>query len=256
VFGAGKVKDLYKEADVDTVEQTNAELVDKLGKLPLMFQPGTVWEYGRSTDVLGRLVEVVSGMTLGEFFDKRIIKPLGMSDSAFWVPAEKLNRMAEPQAEPPENKKPVGIDITKPPKFEGGGQGLVATVSDYARFLQMLMNGGELDGVRILSRNTVEFMTASHLATVAQTEGPAYLPGPGFGFGLGFAVRTSEGVATTLGSRGEFTWGGYFGTNFWVDPKEKLFVVWMTQSPYWRTLYPPLLRNMVLQSIADNGNAE
>ncbi len=256
IFGAGKVKDLYKQLDVDTVEQSTAEMVDKLGKLPLMYQPGTVWEYSRATDVLGRLIEVVAGVPLSEFFDKRILKPLGMNDSGFWVPADKLSRLAEGQAEPPNNEKPRMIDVTKPPKFEGGGQGLVTTAADYARFLQMLLNGGELDGVRLLSRKSIEMMTADHLGTTIKADGPAYLPGPGYGFGLGFGVRLAVGISPVMGSTGDYTWGGAWGTYFWVDPKEKLFAIWLTQSPAFRLHYRPLLRSMVLQSVVDPPNGD
>jgi CubicO group peptidase (beta-lactamase class C family) len=253
IFGAGKVKDLYKELDVDTVDQTTAEMVDKLAKLPLMHQPGTVWEYSRATDVLGRLVEVAAGMTLSEFFEQRIFKPLGMNDTGFWVPAGKLGRLADGQPEPPNNQKPSMIDVTQPPKFEAGGQGLVSTASDYARFLQMLLNGGELDGVRLLGRKTVEYMTANHLEPSVKTEGAAYLPGPGHGFGLGFGVRLTTGVSPMPGSVGDYAWGGLY---FWVDPKEKLFAVWMMQSTAYRAHYRPLIRGFVMQSIVDPPNGE
>jgi CubicO group peptidase (beta-lactamase class C family) len=256
IFGTGKVKELYKEANADTVDQTVAELVERLGKLPLVYQPGTVWEYSRATDVLGGLVEVVSGVKLSEFFEQRIFKPLKMNDSGFWVPADKLNRLAEGQPEPPNNQKPNMIDVTKPPKFEGGGQGLVTTAEDYARFLQMLLNGGELDGVRILGRKTVEYMTANHLGPSIKAEGAWYLPGPGHGFGLGFAVRQTTGVSPLPGTVGDYAWGGLYGTYFWVDPKEKLFAVWLTQSPANRTYYRPLIRSFVLGSIVDPANGD
>lgn len=256
IFGAGKVKDLYKEANADTTDQSAAEMVEKLGKLPLIYQPGTVWEYSRATDVLGRLVEAVSGMKLSEFIDKRILKPLRMNDSGFWVPADKLNRLADGQPEGPNNEKPRMIDVTQPPKFEGGGQGLVTTAEDYARFLQMLLNGGELDGARILGRKTVEHMTSNHLAPSVKAEGAAYLPGSGYGFGLGFAVRQTAGISPMPGSAGDYAWGGAWGTYFWVDPKEKLFAIWMTQSPAFRLHYRPLIRSFVLQSIVDPANGE
>jgi CubicO group peptidase (beta-lactamase class C family) len=256
IFGAGKVKDLYKEVAADTTDQSTAEMVEKLGKLPLMYQPGTVWEYSRATDTLGRLVEVVSGMKLSEFFDKRIIKPLRMNDSGFYVPAEKQNRLAQAQPEGPNNEIPAMIDVNAPPKFEGGGQGLVTTAEDYARFLQMMLNGGELDGVRILGRKTVELMTANHLAPSVKAEGPTYLPGPGYGFGLGFAVRQTAGISPMPGSVGDYGWGGAWGTYFWVDPKEKLFAIWMTQSPAQRLYYRPLIRSFVMQAVADPVNGE
>jgi CubicO group peptidase (beta-lactamase class C family) len=164
VFGSGEVKKLYADRGIDSLDQTNAEMIEKLSKVPLMSQPGSVWEYGRSTDVLGHLVEVASGRSLSQFFEERIFRPLKMKDSAFSVPEPKHSRIAQPFAKDPDTQRPITLfDVTKPPKFEAGGQAGVSTAMDYARFSQMLLNRGRLDGVRLLSRKTVEQMTADHL---------------------------------------------------------------------------------------------
>jgi CubicO group peptidase (beta-lactamase class C family) len=250
VFGKSTVKKMYTDAGADSDDLTNAELVERLGKLPLAYQPGTTWEYSRSTDVLGRVVEVVSGTTLGIFLEERIFRPLGMKDSGFFVPSDKHGRIAEPAVEPATGKVPKLIDVTVPPKYESGGGGAVATVGDYARFAQMLLNGGQLDGVRLLSRKTVEHMTSDHLGPLAGT-GPAYLPGPGYGFGLGFAVRREPGLSGWSGSAGEYHWGGFAGTYFWVDPKEQLVAVYAMQAPAARLHSRPIFKSLVVQSIVD-----
>ena len=245
VFGSGAVKKLYTENGIDATDHTNAELVAKLGKTPLVYQPGTTWEYGRSTDVLGRLVEVVSGKTLGQFLDERVFRPLKMSDTAFWVPNGKQGRIAEALAADPDTKRPITLlDVTKPPKYEAGGQGGVSTAMDYARFSQMMLNRGRLDGVRLVSRKTVELMTADHLGKI---DGPL----PGYGFGLGFAVRRETGLAGWPGSAGDYYWGGFAGTFFWIDPKEELIGIWMMQAPGQRVPYRQAFRSLVLQAIND-----
>ena len=245
VFGTGAVKKLYGDHAIDVTDQSNAELIDKLGKLPLMYQPGTTWEYGRSTDVLGRVVEVISGKTLSQFLDERLFRPLKMADTAFWVPDAKQARLAQALAVDPDTKKEVSLfDVTKPPKFEGGGQAAVSTTMDYARFTQMLLNRGRLDGKRLLGRKTVELMTADHLGVIAG-------PSPGYGFGLGFAVRRETGVSATPGSVGDYNWGGLAGTAFWVDPKEELIAVWMMQAPGQRVQYRNAFRTLVYGAIND-----
>jgi CubicO group peptidase (beta-lactamase class C family) len=245
VFGTGAVKKLYGEHAVDVTDQTNAELIDKLAKVPLMHQPGTTWEYSRSTDVLGRVVEVVSGKTLSQFLDERLFRPLKMADTAFWVPDGKQARLAQALAADPDTQRPISLfDVTKPPKFEGGGQTAVSTTMDYARFTQMLLNRGRLDGKRLLSRKTVETMTADHLGAMAG-------PSPGYGFGLGFAVRREVGLSPTPGTVGDYNWGGLGGTAFWVDPKEDLIAVWMMQAPGQRVYYRNAFRSLVYQAIND-----
>jgi len=232
-------------------EITSEEFIARLGKAPLLFQPGTKWEYSFSSDVLGRVVEVVSGKSLGVFLAERIFQPLAMSDTAFWVPAAKRERLAQPLATDPDTGKPVSVpDVTVAPKFECGGGCAVATAGDYVRFAQMMLNRGSLDGTRLLGRKTVEYMTSDHLGTI--TGAGDYLPGPGYGFGLGFAVRRETGLANLTGTSGDYNWGGAYGTAFWVDPKEQLVVVSMTQAPgAIRVHYRQLLKSFVLQAISD-----
>jgi len=232
-------------------EITSEEFIARLGKAPLLFQPGTKWEYSFSSDVLGRVVEVVSGKSLGVFLAERIFQPLAMSDTAFWVPAAKRERLAQPLATDPDTGKPVSVpDVTVAPKFECGGGCAVATASDYVRFAQMMLNRGSLDGTRLLGRKTVEYMTSDHLGTI--TGAGDYLPGPGYGFGLGFAVRRETGLANLTGTSGDYNWGGAYGTAFWVDPKEQLVVVSMTQAPgAIRVHYRQLLKSFVLQAMTD-----
>jgi CubicO group peptidase (beta-lactamase class C family) len=249
-FGSGLVKKAYLEAKVWNDYPSNAELVERLAKLPLINHPGAVWDYSHATDVLGRVIEVVAGKSLYEVEQQRLLEPLGMKDTAFYVPdARKHPRIAEPFA----NDRNFGIeaDFNDPrvvQKWESGGGGMVGTAMDYARFLQMLQNGGILDGKRILSPKTVAYMTADHLdASIAP--GPIYLPGAGFGFGLGFAVRKDAGVSPFLGSVGEYNWGGAGGTYFWSDPRESLFVVFMMQSPKQRLPYRTVLKAMVYAAL-------
>jgi CubicO group peptidase (beta-lactamase class C family) len=249
-FGPGLVKKTYVDAKPSTDFPSNAELVDRLGKLPLAYQPGTTWDYSYSTDVLGRLIEVISRQTLYQFEKERVLDPLGMKDTSFYVTDKsKQDRIVEPFA----NDRSIGVDADfNDPRvaqaWESGGGGMVGTAMDYARFCQMLLNGGSLDGKRILGPKTIAYMTADHLGA-SITPGPLYLPGPGFGFGLGFAVRKDIGVSSVAGSAGEFNWGGAGGTYFWVDPKEDMFVVFMMQSPKQRVPYRFVLKDMVYAAI-------
>jgi CubicO group peptidase (beta-lactamase class C family) len=233
-------------------ELTPQEFIDRLAKLPLLNQPGTTWEYGVSTDVLGRVVEVVAGKPLGQVLAERVLRPLKMADTGFVVSADKASRLAQALATDPDTGKEIKLfDPTKPPKFECGGGCGVSTAGDYVRFTQMLLNRGTLDGARILGRKTIEYMTSDHLGTRI-APGPAYSPGPGYGFGLGFAVRKETGVAALTGSAGDYNWGGAFGTGFWVDPKEELTVVFMAQAPGpIRVHYRQLLKTLVLQAIVN-----
>jgi CubicO group peptidase (beta-lactamase class C family) len=243
----------YQEAHLFGSDVTNAEFANSIAKLALVAQPGSSWNYSHSTDVLGRLIEVVSGESLYQFEKENIIDPLGMSDTAFWVPdAAKQNLIAEPLAT---DSKIVGTESFSnprlPTKWEAGGQGMVSTTLDYAKFLQMLQNGGILDGHRILSPTTVAFMTSDHLGQIGS--GPtAYLPGPGYGFGLGFAVRRQGGIAAVEGSAGDYYWLGAAGTSFWNDPKQHLTVVFMVQAPSQLFHYSALLRNMVYAALIDS----
>ncbi len=249
-FGTAQVKKMYADAKVWTDYPSNAELVDRLAKLPLAYQPGTTWDYSHSTDVLGRLVEVISRQSLYQFEKERLLDPLGMKDTSFYVTDKsKQARIVEPF--PDDRTIGTGAEFNDPrvaQQAESGGGGMVGTAMDYARFLQMLLNGGTLDGRRILGPKTIAYMTSDHLGT-AIDQGPLYLPGPGFGFGLGFAVRKDAGVSPFAGTVGEYNWGGAGGTYFWVDPKEDMFVVFMMQSPKHRVPYRYLLKDMVYAAV-------
>ena len=239
VFGRSLVKSEYLKAGVDSWDQTNAEVMQKLAKMPLHYQPGTTWEYSRSTDVLGHVLERISGQPLDRYLEARILKPLGMKDTGFHVEAASQDRIAEPfEIDPDTRAKQVLAEIRRPPKLLSGGGGMVSTAADYLRFAQMLLNGGELDGVRLLSRKTVDYMTADHLGSI---KGPA----PGYGFGLGFTVRTATGEGGSAGTLGDYNWAGLGGTYFWIDPKEKLIAIWMMQAPLQRNYYRQFFRNMV-----------
>ena len=242
------VREAYTQYGVDVLDITNAELIDRIAKAPLVHQPRTAFEYGRSTDVLGRVVEVVSGLTLGRFFEERIFRPLRMVDSGFHVPQVKHARLAQAfPADVISGRDVRMLPVTAPPKYEAGGQGGVSTAMDYARFAQMLLGRGALDGTRLLGRHTVDFMTADHLGKIRDTFTAA-----GYGFGLGFAVRVDPGVATSPGSVGDYNWAGAGGTYFWVDPKEQLVVVLMAQTPgEIRTYYRTLIRDLVYQALLD-----
>ena len=220
-----------------------------MSRLPLQAQPGTKWEYGIATDVLGVVLERVSGQSLDVLLAQRIFRPLGMKDTAFFVEPLKQNRIAEPFETDPLWKIKVKLnDIRMPPLRFSGGAGAVSTADDYLRFAQMLLNKGELDGVRILSPKTIDFMLADQLSGVRATLPPGSTapgPRPGYGFGLGYAIRTESGDASTLGTPGIADWSGLGGTSFWIDPKEKLAVIWMAQAPGMRTYYRQLIPNMV-----------
>jgi CubicO group peptidase (beta-lactamase class C family) len=252
------VKRSYEEMKVRDPDQTNAQMVEKLSKLALLYQPGTHWEYSMSTDVLGRVVEVASGMTLDKFIEERITKPLRMGDTGFEVSADKKDRGARPQKEGPKNEVPPIPDVTLKTTWKSGGGGMVSTAADYARFLQMFANGGQLDGVRLISRKTIDLMTADHLppdiimgADMWRFE--AFEPSArmGQGFGLGFAVRNEQGRNPLPGSPNDYYWGGAWGTYFWHDPRERMYVVFMMQSPASRLPYRYLMRDLVYQALVN-----
>ena len=245
--GTSAVQRLYVEQRVGSRRRDNTEFASHLAGLPLMHEPGTRWEYSRATDVLGRIVEVASGRTLGQFIGERITAPLGMVDTGFSVPPDQQHRLAGAFANDPDTGEPVLLyDVSAPPKFESGGGGMVSTASDYARFTQMLLGGGCLDGVRLLGRKTVEWMTADHLGTIP---GESDLLPAGYGFGLGFAVRRADGVAATPGSAGQYFWEGLAGTTFWVDPREDLIALLMIQAPGRRDHFRNLFRGLVYASL-------
>jgi CubicO group peptidase (beta-lactamase class C family) len=232
-------------------DASNAEFSKILAAQPLQYEPGTVWEYSRATDVLGALVEVVSGQTLGKFLEEQIFKPLKMLETGFSVPASKHNRVAEAFKKDPDGGIQLKlINIQDQPKFESGGGGLASTIQDYARFLQFMLNKGELDGVRLLSSHVVDFMTADHLGDmpISAASAGTLLP-PGHGFGLGFAVRKATGISTVPGTAGVYYWGGIAGTSFFVDPKLNMFAILMIQAPNQRDYYRPLFRNLVYAAL-------
>ncbi len=242
-WGRPHLSKLYADAGIsDGLIQTEgmiAEGVRKLARMPLLNQPGESWEYGLNTDVLGRLVEVASGMPLDQFFQERIFRPLGMRDTHFFLPEEKRARFAAVYTpseqggisrlpEGPVRMGPVLFSTNwhyKGPRtyFSGGG-GLVSTTSDYVRFLQMLLNGGRLDDVQLLAPRTVELMTRNHIGDL-----DIFLRAPGYRFGLGFAVLVDPDRSGRIESKGEYNWSGFFYTRFWVDPKEDLIGIMMTQ---------------------------
>ena len=220
------INDRYREATFFAGDLAN--MVNELGKIPLLHQPGDAWNYGMSTDVLGYLVEVVSGMPFAEFLKTKILDPLGMVDTDFSVPEEKADRYAtvyEPTEDggiqvldnPPVSKDPLSF-------FHAGGAGLQSTAADYLRFCQMMLNEGELNGNRLLGRKTVELIRMNHIAEDWQP-----LWRSGCGFGLGFAVVTDVAETQSLGSVGTYSWGGLASTTFWIDPVEDLIAIFMTQ---------------------------
>ncbi|TAJ91996.1 MAG: class A beta-lactamase-related serine hydrolase [Reyranella sp.] len=256
--GANPVKQSYLDMKVADRSQTNAEMADKLAKLALLYQPGTTWEYSMSTDVLGRVVEVASGMPLDKFIEERITKPLKMGDTAFEASADKKARGAKPMKEGPKNEVPAIPDVTEKFTWRSGGGGMVSTAADYARFLQMFANGGQLDGVRLISRKTIDLMTADALppdikmgADMFRFEALEPSANMGQGFGLGFAVRNVQGVNPLPGSPNDYFWGGAYGTYFWHDPRERLYVVFMMQSPQARLRYRFLMRDLVYQAMVN-----
>jgi CubicO group peptidase (beta-lactamase class C family) len=257
--GTNQVKQSYLDMKVAERGQTNAEMADKLAKLALLYQPGTTWEYSISTDLLGRVVEVASGLPLDKFIEERITKPLKMGDTAFEVGADKKARGARPMKEGPKNEMPSVPEVTEKLAWRSGGGGMVSTAADYARFLQMFANGGQLDGVRLISRKTIDLMTADALPPdikmgddMWRLEALEPSARMGQGFGLGFAVRNEQGRNPLPGSPNDYSWAGAYGTYFWHDPRERLYVVFMMQSPAARLRYLYLMRDLVYQALVGN----
>jgi CubicO group peptidase (beta-lactamase class C family) len=255
VMGDTAVHKLYPSISYDVPGlMTDTEFVDKLGTLPLLHQPGTSWDYGFSTDVLGLVIERVTKETLGEYLKQNLFRPLGMADTCFLVSGEQARRYAKPLPIDPVTGKPQSIlDLTKPLKFGCGGACAAATAGDYLRFVQMLLNGGSLGATRILGRKAVESMTADQLGSGVTNNvvdiGSEYAD---YGFGLGVAVRLHTGIASSTGSVGDYNWLGAYGTQFWVDPKEKLAAVFLLAARGPTVLrYRQLIRTLVLQSIVD-----
>lgn len=229
-FSNTPVDKLQREADVLNVNNSLQEFINRIAKLPLNTQPGTEWHYSISVDIQGYIVQKLSGMTFGEFLEKRIFKPLGMVDTGFFVPKEKLSRFAQMYTYDKDGKlhavgttEGLNHDFAAKPALESGGGGLVSTATDYMRFCQMLLNGGQLEGVRLLSPRTVELMRTNVLPPTLSTFAP------GTGFGLDFAVYVDPMAAGGYYAKGSYFWGGAAGTWFWIDPASELIVVGMIQ---------------------------
>jgi len=252
-LGSSPVQRQYAQLRAGSRQSNLTEFTRQLASVPLMFEPGSVFEYSRATDVLGRVIEVISAQPLQDFLRDSIFEPLGMLDTSFAVPAQFHGHIAEPFARDPEGGVQMRvIDVRAEALLASGGGGLVSTAPDYARFLQFMLNRGELDGVRLLGPHTVDFMTTDHLGNIPVAAGgsSALLPA-GHGFGLGFAVRKHLGVAAVPGSPGTYFWGGLAGTTFFVDPVLNLFAILMLQAPNQREYYRMLFRNMVYAAVLD-----
>lgn len=256
VYAARGTTAVHKLYPATIVDMTGAEFIAKLGTLPLLHQPGAAFEYSVSTDVLGLVVEAISEQTIGGYLQERLWKPLGMIDTGFLVPPEKAARYARALPNNPDTGAPQTMrDSTKPNKLDCSGGCAVSTAGDYVRFGQMLLNKGRLNDVRILGHKTVELMTANHLGPEIQNNVAVTSPVlTGYGFGLGVAVRQEAGISPLMGSVGDYTWGGAFGTNFWVDPKEELVVVYMAHNPgsgAIRSHYRQAITALVYQALLD-----
>ncbi len=262
-FGNTEVDALYREAGYPLFDGNLAEFVTRLGQIPLQYEPGSKWHYSVAVAVQGRLIEVLSGMRFGEFLEKRLFAPLGMEDAGFQVPPEDLPRFAQmyaPEGVSPKGfgEKPTGPGLVVADAslssgyidgspLESGGIGMIGTARDYLRFAQMLLNGGTLDGVRLLSPKTVRFMTINHLGELAMGLGRS-----GVGFGLGFQVVLNPGDKGEISSAGEYSWGGAAGTGFWVDPQEQLIGVFMVQSLPHLTQLRAEFKQLTYQALTDS----
>jgi CubicO group peptidase (beta-lactamase class C family) len=246
--GNGMVQQLYRESRLRSRKITNAEHAAMVAGLPLVCQPGAEWNYSRSTDILGRIIEVVSGKTLATYLTEHILAPLRMAETAFFTGEENATRLAEAFPTDPWSGEDVKLfNMLEKPAMESGGGGLVSTTMDYARFCQMLLNKGTLDGERIIGRKTLELMASDHLSQQVKINGD--LVPAGHGFGLGFAVRRQAGIAPFMGSAGQFFWSGMAGTFFWIDPQEDLFAVFMMQGPGQRQYTRTLVRDLVYAAV-------
>jgi CubicO group peptidase (beta-lactamase class C family) len=240
----GVVKKPYDEADLMSGKFTNEEVANRIAALPLIGHPGDYWTYGHATDVLGRVIEVVSGQSLYQFEKENLLDPLGMTNTSFFItdPVRQA-LLADPL---PNRHDRLDRDPRVVTKWESGGGGMVSSMADYARFVQMLLNRGELNGKRILARKTVDLMTSNHIGEAAGIKPWVYyFPGAGYGFGLGVAVRTDAGVSHWPGSVGEYEWSGGSGTYFLVDPKEDMFAILMIQSPSQRGRIQSALKSLI-----------
>ncbi len=252
-LGNTPVQRQYTQLRIGSRERSLADFTQQLAALPLICEPGTAFEYSRATDVLGRIIETVSGQSLQAFLKERIFEPLGMPDTAFHVQAHHHELIAEPFARDPDGGVQMRvIDVRSDAALASGGGGLTSTAMDYARFLQFMLNRGELDGVRLLGPRTIDFMTTDHLGDIGVfSAGSRSLLPAGHGFGLGFAVRKHLGVTSVPGSVGTYFWGGLAGTTFFVDPALDMFAILMLQAPNQREYYRMLFRNMVYAALLD-----
>jgi CubicO group peptidase (beta-lactamase class C family) len=241
------IQKLYLEAGLNKPDQmTVEEMSDKLAAIPLLFDPGTQYRYSHSFDVLSRVVEVASGIPMNQFLQERIFDPLKMEDTGYHASEADLERLSFLTP-----KNPLYQDFTKPTKLFGGGSGTLSTAEDYARFAQMLLNGGQVDGQRFLSPETVAYMSSDQLGLLGNRTDPLYVPGVGYGGGFGFYVRVDAGRSPFIGSVGEFYKGGYGGTCFWIDPKKDVMAVLMVSAPAHRMYYRHLIKTMIYQAIVD-----
>lgn len=256
-FGTSPIENAYREAGVLSQQQSGDDFVRKLAAIPLQYQPGTTFEYSVSTDLLGRIVEIVAGQPLGAFLSQRLFEPLGMTDTAFALDDARAARLAEGLANT--SGAPLLASLythARPPVWQSGGGGLLGSAPDYARFAAMLLAGGSSEGRTYLGRKTFELMTRNHLPPgvaygpfTAQLGVAAPLPANGYGFGLGVGVRVDAGRNVSPGSIGDFGWGGISGTLFWCDPQERLAVVALLAAPDQRARMRPIVRSLVYQAL-------
>jgi CubicO group peptidase (beta-lactamase class C family) len=251
-YGDSAVRKLYENSGLYDGDFDNAQFAERLAKLPLAEQPGTLWDYGHSTDVLGRVIEVVSGQSLFQFEKQRLLDPLGMTETAFSVAdAAKRSRVAEPLPDDRFARPVAGIkDPALPRRWESGGAGMVGTIGDYGRFAQMLLSGGTSGGRRYLKPATIALMTSDHIGPTKIARDQFYFPGKTSGFGLGFAVRTAVPAGTSF-PPGEFRWDGVGGTFFFIDPRDDLFAICMMQSPSQRQRIQNELKALIYQALSE-----
>ncbi len=251
-YGDTPVRKLYANSGLFDGDFDNALFAERLAKLPLAEQPGTIWDYGHSTDILGRVVEVVSGKSLFQFEKERLLDPLGITEMAFYLADEaKRVRVAEPLPADRFQGPIAGLkDPILPHRWESGGAGMIGTIGDYARFAQMLLDGGTLDGRRYLKGETVALMTRDHMGPETKiARDHLYFPGENSGFGLGFAVRTSVPAQAPSWRTGEYRWDGVAGTFFFIDPKDDMFAICMMQSPSQRERIQTELKTLIYEAL-------
>ena len=247
--GTSPVQQEVHAAGIVDSQRDPAEAMRALAALPLMHAPGSAWEYGLSTDVLGRVIEAIADAPLGDVLARRILGPLGMGDTAFHTPPEKLARRADPHNWTMLDGARIDrMNHETSPPFQMGGTGLISTLPEYARFCAMVAHGGALEGRRILGPRTLAFMASDHIAPGMAIQDTPLLP-PGHGFGLGFAVRTAPGLAPSSGAVGDFFWGGVAGTAFVISPALDLYAVMMVQAAEYREHFRNLFRNLLAASV-------